>query len=139
MRVLLDTCVISEIRHPQGHTAVKQAVASLRDDDTFLSVITLGELTSGVLRLDDSARRRELAAWLDGMERHYTARILGIDSETARLWGELSANAKRQGTPVPVSDGLIAATARQHGLHVMTRNVRDFTATGALIVNPWEA
>ncbi|MDE0422762.1 MAG: type II toxin-antitoxin system VapC family toxin [Gammaproteobacteria bacterium] len=138
MRVLLDTCVISEIRRPEARTSVRDAVARLPEEDTYLSAITLGELASGVARLADGRRRRELAVWLDGLESTYAARILPVDAEVARLWGELDANARRIGRPVGVQDGLIAATARRHGLHVMTRNVDDFSPTGTLVVNPWE-
>lgn len=138
MRILLDTCVISEIRRPEARTSVRDAVARLPEEDTYLSAITLGELASGVARLAEGRRRRELAAWLDGLESTYGERILPVDAEVARLWGELDANARRIGRPVGVQDGLIAATARRHGLHVMTRNVDDFSPTGTLVVNPWE-
>lgn len=138
MRVLLDTCVISEIRRPEARPSVRDALARLAEDDTYLSAITLGELASGVARLAEGRRRRELAAWLDGLESTYAERILPVDAEVARLWGELDANARRIGRPVGVQDGLIAATARRHGLHVMTRNVDDFSPTGTLVVNPWE-
>ena len=137
MRVLLDTCVISEIRRPEGQISVRRAVAGLREDDTYLSAITLGELASGVARLARGRRRLELAAWLDGLEITYAERILPVDAEVARLWGELDAGARRIGRPVGVQDGLIAATARRHGMHVMTRNVHDFSPTGTLVVNPW--
>ncbi len=137
MRVLLDTCVISEIRRPEGQISVRRAVAGLREDDTYLSAITLGELASGVARLARGRRRLELAAWLDGLEITYAERILPVDAEVARLWGELDASARRIGRPVGVQDGLIAATARRHGMHVMTRNVDDFSPTGTLVVNPW--
>ena len=139
MRVLLDTCVVSEIRRPEGAAPVKHAVARLFEDDTYLSAITLGELASGIARLAEGRRRRELTAWLDGLESGFADRVLVVDAEVARLWGELDANARRIGRPVGVQDGLIAATARRHGLHVMTRNVDDFAPTGTLVVNPWEA
>ena len=138
MRVLLDTCVVSEVRHPEGAPAVKEAVAALDDEGTFLSVVTLGEIASGVARLAASRRRRELTAWLDGLESHFADRILSIDTGTARLWGELDALARRAGRRAAASDGLIAATARVHGLHVMTRNVEDFASLGTLTVDPWD-
>ena len=136
--MLLDTCVVSEVRHPQGSPEVKATVAALADADTFLSVVTLGELAGGVARLPHGRRRRELAAWLDGLQTHFADRILGVDARTARLWGEIDALARSAGRPAGASDGLIAATAREHGLHVMTRNVADFEPLGALIVNPWD-
>jgi len=72
------------------------------------------------------------------LEQDYAERILPVDAETARVWGELTAAARARGKTVSVSDGLIAATALRHGLHVMTRNVSDFIDTGAMLINPWE-
>ena len=138
MRVLLDTCVVSEIRRPTGAAPVKAAVAALLEEDAFLSAITVGEVASGVGRLAAGRRRRELLSWLDGLERTFADRILPVDAVVARLWGELDAAARTAGKPVGVSDGLIAATARHHGLYVMTRNVSHFVPMGALTVNPWD-
>jgi len=137
VKVLLDTCVVSEVRHPEGALEVKAAVAALPDEDTFLSVVTLGELAGGVARLTHGRRRRELAEWLEGLQTRFADRILSIVPTTARLWGELDALARHAGRPASASDGLIAATAREHGLNVMTRNVDHFLALGALVVNPW--
>ena len=138
MKTLLDTCVVSEIRRPEGAPEVKAAVRELAEYDAFLSVVTLGEIASGVARLEKGRRRRELSSWLDGLERDFAERILPVDVETARLWGDLDAAARRAGCRVGVSDGLIAATAVKHGLRVMTRNVSHFAPMSVLIVNPWE-
>ena len=89
-------------------------------------------------RLQEGRRRRELSSWLDGLERGFVDRILPVDAETARLWSDLDATARRAGRQVGVSDGLIAATAVQHGLRVMTRNVSHFAPVRVLLVNPWE-
>jgi toxin FitB len=137
MRLLLDTCVVSEVRHPNGSDAVKRYVAGRDDGDMFVSVITLGELVRGISLLDDGQRKRELAAWLDVTERDFGERIVGIDAETGRLWGEVTARMRRQGRHLAAADGLIAASALRHGLHVATRNVSDFEGTGAFLVNPW--
>lgn len=137
MRVLLDTCVLSEIRRPEGSAAVRDAVAAIADEQLFLSVITLGELTKGIALLGEGKRKTTLKTWLDGLEQDYADRILSIDVETVRLWGESTATARKNGRIVPASDGLIAATALRHGLRVMTRNVDDFTPMGVMIVNPW--
>ena len=138
MRVLLDTCVISEIRKPQGSARVKEAVAALVSSDVFISAITFGELTKGITLLEKGKKKTALQNWLLTLEKNYARAILPIDLETVRLWGELTAQAQKNGCTVPACDGLIAATARQHGLHIMTRNIRDFEATGAMLINPWE-
>ncbi|TXH70279.1 MAG: type II toxin-antitoxin system VapC family toxin [Thiothrix sp.] len=138
MRVLLDTCVLSELRKPTCPPQVRQALATQQDTDLFVSVVTIGEITKGIALLDDSQRKRDLRSWLNTLETHYHDRILPIDLETVRIWGEFTAKAQRLGRIVAVNDGLIAATALRHGLTVMTRNTSDFIATGALLFNPWE-
>lgn len=137
MRVLLDTCVLSELRNPRGDQNVRSAVASLRPGETFLSVITLGEISKGISLLTDDQKKRDLEYWFPSVERSYADRILPVDRDTAIIWGELTAVVQRRGIQLHAADGLIAATAIQHGLHVMTRNVRHFDSTGVLIINPW--
>jgi predicted nucleic acid-binding protein len=138
VRVLLDTCVVSELRRTGFEPRVAAAIGALGTDDVHLSVVTLGELTCGVARLADGARKSALEIWLAGLERDYAERVLAIDAETARLWGVMTARAQAAGRTVAAADGLIAASAKRHGLTVMTRNVRDFEPTGVDIVNPWE-
>lgn len=137
MSVLLDTCVLSEIRHPQGNPAVRKAVLAFRDRDLFISVITVGELAKGIALLDAGRRQQDLTAWLHGLEQHYSDRILDITGDIVHRWGELTASAQRHGRVVSATDGLIAATALHHGIQVMTRNIDDFTPTGASLLNPW--
>ena len=137
MRVLLDTCVLSELRRPKAHTGVRRAVEALADEGIFVSVVSIGEIVKGISLLRESSHKHALQAWLQTLERHYADRLLPIDLETSRIWGELSAAAQKAGKTVPGTDGLIAATARRHGLHVMTRNTGDFEVTGVLLLNPW--
>ena len=134
MRVLLDTCVLSELRHPKGDAGVRRAVDAFDSESLFVSVLSIGEIAK---LLRESQNRRVLQIWLQTLERHYGDRLLPVDLETSRIWGELTASAQRLGRTVPASDGLIAATARRHGLHVMTRNTADFEPTGVLLLNPW--
>lgn len=137
MRVLLDTCVLSELRRPRPHPGVQRSVEALDSASLFISVATIGELAKGIALLREGRNKRALRAWLQTLEHHYTDRLLPIDLETSRIWGELTAAAQKAGRSVPASDGLIAATARRHGLHVMTRNTVDFEPTGVLLLNPW--
>ena len=137
MRVLLDTCILAELHRPKADPAVRRAVETLPDDTIFLSVITLGEITKGIEILQESRRKQDLSAWLTGLDRYFADRILPVDRETSGIWGEITARAQKQGTQIPAADGLIAATALQNGLHVMTRNTRDFIATGVLLFDPW--
>lgn len=138
MRVLLDTCVLSELYRPAPQEAVRVAVDLLPDEHLFLSVITLGEIGKGIALLPDSRRRQDLSAWFTNLQHAYIDRILSVDPETAAIWGEITAVAQRRGVVLAAADGLIAATALCHGLHLMTRNVKDYQITGALLLNPWD-
>ena len=138
MRVLLDTCVLSEIIRPQGSQKVKQLVSLYQREAVYLNVVTIGELARGIALLDPGKKREHFASALLRIESDYAERILSIDLDTGRIWGEIDAARKIAGRPLPIADGLIAATALRHGLHVVTRNVKDFSGTGVLITNPWE-
>ena len=138
MRVLLDTCALSELRRPQPNDAVLRAIDALASEDLFVSVLSIGEIAKGIAVLKESKNRRALQSWLQTLERHYADRLLPIDLETSRIWGELTTAAQKMGRTIPATDGLIAATARRHGLHIMTRNIGDFEPAGVLVLNPWE-
>ena len=138
MRVLLDTCVLSELRKDNCHENVRRTIEEYTEESLFLSVITIGEITKGVGLLSESYRKRELQSWLQTIERYYSDRILAIDLEIVRIWGELTVIAQKSGKIIAVSDGLIAATALRHGLHIVTRNTSDFEPGGVLLINPWE-
>lgn len=137
MSILLDTCVLSEIRHPQGNRAVREAVRSRSDGELFLSVLTLGELAKGISLLDEGRRKHELESWLADLGSHYADRILAVDRQVALIWGEVAAAAQANGRTIPAIDGLIAATALRHGMSLMTRNTDDFAPMGVRLLNPW--
>jgi toxin FitB len=137
LRILLDTCVLSELHRGGGEAGVRAAVSAHLPEDVYLSVITVGEITKGVLRLPQGRRKIELMTWLRALDRDYAGRVLDIGRETVGIWGEISALAEARGRILPVADGLIAATAIQHGLRIYTRNVADFAVSGAMVMNPW--
>ena len=138
MRVLLDTCVISELWCKGGSEKVRNSVSVLSPNDTYLSVLTVGEITKGIHLLNESKKKRDLLNKLTLLENEYQQNILIIDLETTRLWGQIQATSQKNGRPIPVSDGLIAATAKHHGLHIMTRNTSDFEGTDVMLSNPWK-
>jgi predicted nucleic acid-binding protein len=138
VKVLLDTCALSKLRLPKPDAGVARAIQDLDSDDLFVSAISIGEIVKGVALLHDGQKKRLLQAWLRTLERHYGDRLLPIDPETCRMWGELTAAAQKAGRTIAASDGLIAATARRHGLYIMTRNTADFEPSGVPLLNPWE-
>ncbi len=137
MRVLLDTCILSELYRSGSNNVVTAALAELPGEALFISVISMGELIKGVALLDAGKRKTALEHWLQTLELTYAKQILSIDAEVVRIWGEITARAQRAGKIIPAADGLIAATAMNYGLHVMTRNVADFLPTGVMVLNPW--
>lgn len=137
MKFLLDTNVLSEMERPEGSAQVRAAIEVLDSADLFISAITIGELARGVALLAAGQRRDRLERWLQATQKNFGARVINVDSIVAQNWGALDARARRRGTPVQMADGLIAATARVHGLRVATRNVGDLVAAGAPVYDPW--
>jgi len=138
MSFLLDTNVISEFTKPKPNDGVQKWLRAHQDQNLYLSVITIGELQQGIVRLPQSKKRMNLISWLnDTILVEYADFILPIDVDTMLHWGTLTGNLKQQGRNLSVMDGLIAATAQQQQLDLVTRNVLDFANTGLTIINPW--
>jgi len=138
VKYLLDTCLISELVKKEPNKAVVSWLDKQDEQSLFLSVLTFGELQKGISKLPDGARKYQLQAWAghDLVER-FTGRIIDMDLETALAWGELQGESELQGERLPVMDSLIAATAKVHGLVVVTRNLKDMERCRALVCNPW--
>jgi toxin FitB len=135
---LLDTNVISELIKPKPEPNVTTWIDGTDEELLFLSALTLGEIRKGVVLLPRSARRTALEAWLTKeLPLRFSGRILSIDQEVADRWGHLSALATAKGVHVGVIDGLLAATAIQHNLTLVTRDTRDVAATGVTLFDPW--
>lgn len=134
---LLDTVVLSELRRrpPRRNPHVVSWLASVSPDELFISAISIGEIERGIARQRsvEPAFANALAAWLDVVLRNYGERILPLGVDIARRWGKLSAEIGNNGI-----DLAIAATALEHGLVIATRNVSDFAATGAALLDPFE-
>lgn len=135
MKALLDTNILSEIRKPRPNAAVLAWFDAQEADDLYVSVLTLGEIREGVDRLAarDEARGRTLGRWLADLSVLYADRILPVDQAVAEEWGRLRAAAART---LPVIDALLAATARVHGLTLVTRNDKDFRGLDVPVLNP---
>jgi predicted nucleic acid-binding protein len=136
---LLDTNAISEPKRARPNAGV---VAWLNDQlltDLHLSVITIGELRRGIIRLEPGRRRDDLDYWLAQVVLRFGDRILPIDLEVTDRWAALAEAQRAAGRTADMSDELIAATAHVHGLSVVTRNVRHFEHSGCRVVSPWSA
>lgn len=135
---LLDTNCISEDIKPRPNPRV---VSWLRETDfsiLYLSVLTLGEIRKGIEGLPAGRRKLHLQIWLDtGLRSQFGDRLLPIDGAVAERWGLLEAQAKSNRRPLPIIDGLLAATAIEHNLTVATRNTKDFEAAHVPVFNPW--
>ena len=132
---LLDTDVLSALRRRERNPEIVRWVETQRAADLYISVVTVGEIERGITqqRPRHPSFAGELALWLDRALAWYSDRILIVDAATARRWGQLSATLGHDG-----ADLLIAATALEHGLTVVTRNVRHFEPTGVPTLNPFE-
>lgn len=129
---LLDTMVVSELGKSRRDPAVAAWIAKAEPTALFLSVVTIGEIERGIERARslDGGFADRLATWRDGLLRLYADRFLPVTTPIARRWGRLSASLGHEG-----ADLLIAATALDHGLTVVTRNVKDFKRTGVDVLN----
>ena len=130
---LIDTDVLSALRKRQRHPEIARWVEQQRSADLYLSVVSVGEIERGIVRQQrrDPVHARVLAAWLDSVLALYGDRILAVELSAARRWGSLSGVLGHEG-----ADLLIAATALEHGLTVVTRNVRHFESTGVPVLDP---
>ena len=135
MSYLLDTNVISELRKgDRADPSVGTWFAGLADEEIFLSVLTIGEVRRGV----ESVRRRDpdsaavLDSWLARLTEAHGDRIVPVDRAIAEEWGRMSVP-----DPLPVIDGLLAATAKILGLTFVTRNIADVEGTGVELLDPF--
>lgn len=137
---LLDTDVISELVKVKPEPRVTKWIEATDETLLYLSVLTLGEIRKGIASLPHSARRAALEAWLDhDLALRFSDRILPIDRQVADRWGRIAGSAAARKSPLPVVDGLFAATAQHHNLILVTRNTRDIAATSVPAFNPWTA
>ncbi len=136
---LLDTNVISELIKSEPNANVLSWIDDTDETILFLSVLTLGEVRNGIERLNPGKRRGQLESWLTvDLRLRFHDRILTVTEPIAERWGTLSATAAKRGKPLPVIDGLLAATAFHHDLMLVTRNDTDVSGTGVLTFNPWQ-
>ena len=134
-RYLLDTNIISELHKPKPHGGVMAWFAALRPEQIYLSAVTLGELQEGLerTRRQDPGKANAIESWVDQLEvEHF---ILPMDARCFRETARVMLGKQDD----LFEDAMIAATARVHGLAVVTRNEKDFRLLGVQVLNPFKA
>lgn len=135
MTYLLDTNVVSELRKARPNPGVTRWFDAVQARELHLSVLVVGEIAQGIerLRAREPARAGDLDTWLDGLRSRFADRIAPVTTEICLVWGRINAV-----SPLPVVDGLLAATALTHRWTLVSRNERDLARSGVRLLNPFE-
>jgi predicted nucleic acid-binding protein len=137
---LLDTNIPSELIRSRPEPRVGNWVYYQDEQLLYLSAVSIGELRRGFVILPASKRRTDLEQWFeDDLVPRFRGRILPVTYSIADRWGILDGECQLRGTPLNTADGMIAATALEHDLTVVTRNLKDFAGLGVTVFNPWDA
>ena len=136
---LLDTNCVSEGAKVRPDKQVESWAQQTPDDFLYISVLTLGEIRKGIVSLVAGRRRIDLEQWLENTLRpSFGSRVLPVTEAIAIRWGVLVGEARRSGRTLPAIDSLLAATALEHNLTLVTRNTRDFEGTSVQVISPWK-
>lgn len=141
MSYLLDTCILSKLRKIKSHPNknLEFWFGKHSESSYFISALTIGEIQKGISKLENCKNKMILEDWLNGeLIPRFEGRILQINMQTASIWGELCGTSQRKGLLFPVIDSLLAATAIQHHLILITENIKDFTHMEVRLFNPLE-
>ena len=137
---LLDTNIVASLTAPGGAPSVAAWAAGQHEERLYLSILALAEIDKGIhnLAADDPARSLYAGA-VRALEARFADRILPLSDLVVRRWGAISGTVRRDtGHPPPVIDTLLAATAIEHDLYLVTRNTKDVKLSGAALFNPWQ-
>ena len=138
MNYLIDTNALSELTKIKGDTKVIQWFNETPNYELFLSVLTIAEIRKGIEKLKDSSKKDVLTTWLQTeLDERFKNRILSFGISEAMIWGKLTARMENKGIKLPIIDSMIAAIALSKNAILVTRNTKDFEATGVKLLNPW--
>jgi predicted nucleic acid-binding protein len=135
MFYLLDTNILCESSKARPDAGVVRWLGD-HDAELHVSVLSMGEMLKGIHLMDQGNRRHEIEQWFQRIERWAAKRLLVMDAGTMSTWGRFYARHQLAGRKLPLMDSLLAATALQHGLTLVTRNVADFPEEVA-VLDPW--
>ncbi len=138
MNFLLDTCTISEPKQKRPNKKVLEWLDAQDESKLYLSVLTIGEIRKGITRLESSRKKAELEKWLEKLRNRFSRRILTLSERTFLVWGKMYGEYEKKGVVRPAFDSLLEATALEHDLIFVTRNVKNFQNSQVTILNPWE-
>ena len=139
MAWLLDTNVLSEGRKRRPDPRVTAFYDREPLEEFYISILSIAEIRFGIELQQDTARRAELHDWLTLILRPtFAGRILPVTEDILLQWRLLLESGRKSGHTYSHPDLLLAATARQHGFTVVTRDRRDFDKAGVPVLNPWE-
>lgn len=138
MKYLLDTNIISELVSKKPNEEVLKFLSSLDDNSVYLSVITIGEIKSGIENLQNITKKENLTKWLENdLLKKFENKIINIDVDIMITWGKINHNLKNIGKPLPIMDSLIASTCISKNCILITRNEKDFQNLELTIINPF--
>jgi predicted nucleic acid-binding protein len=137
MKFLLDTNVISEPKQKKPNKRVLEWLDAQDESKIYLSVLTVGEIRKGITRLESGKKKAELEEWLEKMRNRFARRLLPLSEKTFLVWGKMCGEFENKGIVRSALDSLLEATALEHDLIFVTRNVKNFQNSQVMILNPW--
>ncbi len=140
MKYLLDTCVLSEYVKNKPNQKVIDWLDNQEESSLFISIITIAEIKKGIIKIEKSQPNRyeKLLVWLQQIEQRFTNRILPLNNNIFDNWAKICGQAEAEGQKLPIMDSLIAATANENHLIIVTRNISDFAFSSVNIFSPWD-
>ncbi len=137
MNFLLDTCIISEPKQKRPSEKVLEWLDAQDESKLYLSVMTIGEIKKGITRLESGKKKANLEKWLEQLRIRFSRRIMPLSEKTFLVWGKMYGEFERKGIVRPAFDSLLEATALEHDMIFVTRNVKNFHDSQVTILNPW--
>jgi len=138
MKFLLDTNVISEAKQKKPNEKVLEWLDAQDESKIYLSVLSVGEIRKGIGRLESGKKKAELEEWLEKLRNRFARRLLPLSEKTFLVWGKMCGEFENKGIVRSALDSLLEATALEHDLILVTRNVKNFQNSQVTILNPWE-